>query len=820
MKETKYIGWVDWFMTADYKPFGFIKYHDNKKEQSVFFHQNQIMCQSLVKVGKFTENQVVVFCIRKSAKQKDKFEAYDVLLLEDEKNTLWLVSQFIHLLTNNIHSPPFTQLTNFFSNKLTQTPAIKHVVVDKLLLIFSGDYSNAVLTNILQTFPTIINQDQKLRDALINNLLNQLQQHKTSLKSIVADLKNHSVDTVYKNFIQSVMQLVKTSQLQFKQMQDIASFIAALTDLSLDEADEAINSCFDNTDFDTLTKLLQQDNLSAKLSPENYQYILNNIVKHTNFNQFINDKTQVVSFFRSATQKKLQSQLPNIVPMLDDSTKLHLWLHDMLDDLNVNFTLDLDTYVPLVNQLNLKSKQLFIKKIFYDIYCKRLQIDLDAILQINIDDYSTMVLFKLLKTISTEQKLNKHTLKYDLLQAISQTDLANHASDKLHLNGYFNLCTGRVIEVHRDSNTTYYKSDQFVKEGKLIENTQYFYIKVSHKKPDDERIICEGQLSVKDGKANLSTGKSNFWWCRNKQCFQHARTYCNNTHNWQNYTLLDFLGILNINFNDDEIGLLYSVVNYVNKFLKHLNCRSCGKLLKANGNSNYTYYRVSSFSCTNDNCLNPDKDVYLSHCSNGSRCDGVIDSRKSVKCNNGFIICTQCFACCDTKRLTDRNQYRSINQLNKVPWKEPHRGMSILCPKCGNHFKYCDILDKQAKHKKIVQLLKNLYHDGTPPAQNLVGNMGVYQNSQLHWFVVYQRHLSRNEFLNTLTEWQSVGFEITDFPEDLTRSYYRVIEPREFQLTQVTFFSCTKCNATYDYTQDHMKYTAIGYWHFSKFNHI
>ena len=42
----------------------------------------------MVKINKFIENQVVVFLIRKSPRKKDKLEAYDVILLEDEKNIL------------------------------------------------------------------------------------------------------------------------------------------------------------------------------------------------------------------------------------------------------------------------------------------------------------------------------------------------------------------------------------------------------------------------------------------------------------------------------------------------------------------------------------------------------------------------------------------------------------------------------------------------------------------------------------------------------------------------------------------------------------
>lgn len=815
MNETKYVGYIDWFVTSKGNPFGYIKYQGNEKEESIFFHQNQIIQPSLVKINKFIENQVVVFLIRKSPRKKDKLEAYDVILLEDEKNILWLTSQFIKLLANNICTPTRTQFTNFFDKNTIHPLTVKNLIVDGLISIFNENYSNATLIDILKAFPEVINQDQKLCNILLISLLDRLQKNESTLRYIISGLKNHlgKDSPLYKRFIDTVIKLVETSKLQFNKIEDVEFFTGVLKELSLDKA---VNSCFDNTDFDTLIKLLQKDNLpfSEKLDKEDYLYILKNTVKNANFNSFISANKQSLIFFKSVEEKGLQSELPSILSTLNESVKLQLWLNDIIDNFN------LTSYLSLINQLSSESQQLFVKKLFYYIYSNRLNLNLNDILKLTINDYSTMVVFKLLEIISANYTFNKGSLKYDLLNIVSSTNLINHASDVLQLKGYFNLCSGRVIETHRLPDTPHYKHSNFVREGNLIENRQYYYIRDDYVRINSNRIVCDGQISIKDGNLSLSQGQSAFWWCKNKQCFECARKYSNNTHDWKNYTVLDFLAILGINFNDNDIGLLYGVINHVNKFLEHLNCRNCGKLLKANGSSNYTFYRVSNFSCDNPECLTPDKDVYLSHCSNGFYCDGIIDSRESERCENGFVICTQCFACCDQKRLEQRNNNRLKNQLGEVQWYPPHRGSVILCPKCGNTLTYRDAHDKQVKCTEVIQLLENLYNDGAPQASKLVGNSGVYQNSGLRWFVVYQRHVPRNEFLNTLHYWKSIGFEITDFPKDLTKPHYRVIEPSSSQLAQVTVFNCTQCNITYDYTQDSSRYKAIQHWHFSPLNQV
>lgn len=157
-----------------------------------------------------------------------------------------------------------------------------------------------------------------------------------------------------------------------------------------------------------------------------------------------------------------------------------------------------------------------------------------------------------------------------------------------------------------------------------------------------------------------------FYWCGNKPCFRNPIRY-RLAHEWEFYTILDFMRILNITAdytskagNITKYGhyiILSSYLKSFAKFYEHLSCRGCGKLMKPKGITNFTTRAVTEFSCDNEQCKEKGKTVYLNHCFNKKKCNATIDSRDSKMCPNEQYICPECGACCSTENFKLRIQH-------------------------------------------------------------------------------------------------------------------------------------------------------------------
>lgn len=596
-------------------------------------------------------------------------------------------------------------------------------------------------------------------------------------------------------------------------------FIKILVLLDNYELDQQLMSVINSVTPKRLLHFFYQDDF-LNLRQRNKNIIIQKILNHDSANLFTSyDKLS--DFTKRLNSYGFSSEKESFIKNLSVDNQILLWLDDDNDDIRLLSNYDL--YTQNIQCLSMPKQQLFIKKIFYMIAKGCISKDLDDIVKINTNDYSTKIIFNLLEKVSDHERLNKNFLKYDLLSSLSSDTLIN-APDILRVDGYFDLCHGRTCEHFRSLNSNpATHNERYLGDGNQINEKQYFYVREEIEYYDTDKqnvIICDGRWSIdKNGNLNLSEGKYHFMWCRNKVCFETTRVP-KNIENWQEYSLIDLLNILKISYNPEQIEILYATINHINRFLSHMNCRSCGCLLKPQGSSNYSFYRVSSFYCDNNFCQNPDKDVYISHCSNGY-CNGTIDSRNSHKCDNGWVICSECFACCDKERLDKRNKYRQYNRMSKINWITPngHRGYSMLCPHCANPMTFKDIHQKQQEYNGVIQDFERLAKLDIPQNQKLVGNHGV-KDSNKKWFVVYQRHLDRKVFLSHLYYWQSLGFNIVDF-ENKTKSNYLVTEPNNDKpLAKVTHFYCHSCDHSYNYTHEHDKYRAIKYWHSSELTRI
>ena len=99
------------------------------------------------------------------------------------------------------------------------------------------------------------------------------------------------------------------------------------------------------------------------------------------------------------------------------------------------------------------------------------------------------------------------------------------------------------------------------------------------------------------------------------------------------------------------------------------------------------FNRYNFFSCINPNCTEANKPIYLNFCY---RCKkGLIDSRDTKQCPNGWYICPTCFACCDDE-LYERQAQRYIlsnrpvpDRINKMLGHGHNDKGEYFCPDCG-----------------------------------------------------------------------------------------------------------------------------------------
>ena len=180
---------------------------------------------------------------------------------------------------------------------------------------------------------------------------------------------------------------------------------------------------------------------------------------------------------------------------------------------------------------------------------------------------------------------------------------------------------------------------------------------------DEYHLLCECRLAEKLDQSYQIP----FYWCENKPCFRLPVRY-NLSNEWEYYTILDFMRILNIqtdylNNNGKKIKyghyiILSSYFKNFEQFYEHLKCRECGELMVPKEISNFAWDAVNKFICINEKCHNRNQTIYLNHCFNRTntsiRCNVIIDSRDSRQCPNGQYICPKCGACCSTQNAKNR----------------------------------------------------------------------------------------------------------------------------------------------------------------------
>ena len=197
-----------------------------------------------------------------------------------------------------------------------------------------------------------------------------------------------------------------------------------------------------------------------------------------------------------------------------------------------------------------------------------------------------------------------------------------------------------------------------------------------------------------------------FFWCRSDECFCNMLDdqTLNRQSEWKQYTLYhaaEILGYKLIEVTDKGNIPVEAVANFAGevrqaeRLYARLICRSCGHMIFSTRGSLLNGSRF--FACVNSQCRQYRKEIYLSQCNNCKR--GLIDSRDSKKCENGWVICPTCLACCNDDlfdRLIERHR-----RNGRVPFRlqesqgKGHNNKNIFfCPNCGTQLGDIIVEDK------------------------------------------------------------------------------------------------------------------------------
>lgn len=264
----------------------------------------------------------------------------------------------------------------------------------------------------------------------------------------------------------------------------------------------------------------------------------------------------------------------------------------------------------------------------------------------------------------------------------------------------------------------------------LVKVINKYYFKESYKANDDiskHEFLTSSNITgyfrpycaPKISEANNPAIDLPFFWCRGKECFhnQLERQTISEVNDWHSYSLYHLIEIIGYpklhatiaGYEPDHVVRNFiAVINKVMQKFRRLKCRACGHLLftdKSSGFNRYNYY-----SCINPICPEAWKLVYLNFCYKCKK--GLIDSRDTKQCPNGWYICPKCLACCDDAQY-ERQAQRYILSNRPVPDRiqkmigHGHNDKGdYFCPDCGsriemrqddhgNYYNVCSLCHKR-----------------------------------------------------------------------------------------------------------------------------
>lgn len=757
MESERHIGVVKWFGNREKKIYyGFI---ESNKYGDLFFHKSSIHKKQ--RLDLFEEDELVIFVVKESERNKGKYEAINVVHISHEEDINFLFDQLLSSFNNN-------KASTYFDN-------YQEKIKSRLVYLFHYSKDDGLVKAYYEKYISFLKNI--LRDEIYK-----------------FDFKRHlilSSKELFPNFVESIeshiYQTISTKT---------SHELWLLQTLSVCQIDYIVDLITNNSN-ENIPNILTKCSLQEKT--EIFRLITQKIKQDRNKSE-ITFIIKILHLIKDHNSQVYESFLNEILQICSDYEKLILWLD------NFHQELDFQSYKEHLIKLTPELQQKFIKKVFKHINDELVNLTVTELLSINSIhlpgyslDYTTSIVLDVIDKLhngiifdTPEKKYATEKKIYDLI-----IEHLINPEDSLKINGYFDNCEGRLI-----SNIT----SSYDANGEIIREIQY------------ERIakipfpLCEGRKAI-DKKTNEPILAKNeqieFWWCANQLCFEPSRKIHTSVE-WEKYTFVDFLEILKISYRQEDIEMFYGFINKTNRFLEHLKCYKCGHILYPKDQSNYAFYRVTQFLCKNNECVEMGKEIYLSHCLNG-RCKYIIDSRECVKCCNenhandfGLYVCNYCLSCCNTAQL-ERRRWVFTTILN-IEYNGPlkgHRDLGeISCNECGNKMK--SIVSNTEYYKKVLSWLienrnshKRIYKSG--------------QNNGRWWFVLRRGNEDPDAWNTRLIKYHHSGFNIPDLSE--RKDFHLVSEPINYTTHVENILKCNACENVIDLNLDNERALVLKSYH-------
>ena len=815
-EENKVLAVVKWYGSrAKEIPYGFANCPDLGTD--VFIHRNQLLAD----VGSLKEGDVVVCSVRESERHPGKRDAYDVHLLRDERD-LWILLQkyaelvFRHefhdggrdwqfllgqvqvivaerlnevdpddLIVEEVNYPVFVgELVCEWKKKGNHEALIKSCVVllgrngdpiiggfdETLAAIYSACDST---TRVMLWLEGYGSEDDLSIVSAFHELSAGIQERvvgKCSPALLQRLINKHLRDLGPKASYEKLSEIERTlkfsKRLELDFQRSVIEKIAAVASpiLSYTLWRSGMDEFWSNGIAPFIaTEILDPDgSLSAstagRLTAEKLIAVLKSAISRVSTlagDAQLSVARKIANLLRSLPPDAAASHLQILVAACSPDAQLKLWVHD---DVGL---FSFDTHLLFVGQLSVGEQRRCVKKIFRCTRERGLGItygEIEKLARVEPRmEYSTDLVLETLLTLARGKKVDEKRIYEIILHGIKSP------SDILHVEGYFESCEGRqaVSKANeiRDSNGVVAKRVPTVFRGLGVP---------AHVK------YCEGQKAIDKRTRRPALSKkelAEFWWCRNWPCFQACQEG-HSSSDWERFTLRDFIEILNLKYVPDEYYQFLGLLNKVNQVLEHMKCRECGQILRPSKSSNYAFYRVSTFRCSNPSCefCKEGTEVYISHCLNG-RCNNTIDSRDSKQGPCGWYICSNCLACCNTPAIDRRNHFRESTGQSPIQQTIGHQELrQIYCHKCGS-----EVLMPSKKSHDYERILAAFRSNAAK--KNGMIKSGTRKDGG-SWFLIGQpANMTNEEFLERLRHYRSIGFEVPAL-EKGHRSTFLIGEPR------------------------------------------
>lgn len=213
-----------------------------------------------------------------------------------------------------------------------------------------------------------------------------------------------------------------------------------------------------------------------------------------------------------------------------------------------------------------------------------------------------------------------------------------------------------------------------------------------------------------------------FFWCMGKECFHNnlANQVLSDETKWKEYSLYHLVEIMGFPMlketeagyePDEPVRQFINTSTKVMQTFRRLKCRECGHLLFPGKSLGFNSY--NRYGCINPGCDEYKKLIYLNYCYNCKT--GLIDSRDSKQCPNGWYICPDCLSCCDDSQYERQAQKYQLNGQPIPNWITTkmgygHNNKGILyCYKCGSQI--TDLIDDQGEQHKCCPTCHKNYDE-------------------------------------------------------------------------------------------------------------